>query len=126
MNLFGLIYIRDSVPIATGGARRFRFCLSAYHNAGLSVQRAKLISANALGRGGDYKFHPNGIRTLEIRSLGRLAQGSMLSCCFPEAALAKPGSSNTTHESLAISLKLMATSGLSVFTRISVPARTVL
>src|SRR5688572_32655695 len=52
-----------------------RFCLSAYHNAGLSVQRAKLISANARGGGRDYKLHPNGIRTLEIRSLGRLAQG---------------------------------------------------
>jgi hypothetical protein len=33
--------------------------------------------------------------------------------------VAKPGSSNTTHESLAISLKLIATSGLSVFTRIN-------
>ncbi|MNC93138.1 hypothetical protein D3C83_96980 [compost metagenome] len=55
-----------------------------------------------------------------------LRRASMLSCCFPEVALAKPGSSNTTHESLAISLKLSATSGLSVFTRISVPARTVL
>src|SRR5205085_9410835 len=43
-----------------------------------------------------------------------------------ESALVKPGSSNTTHESLAISVKLIATSGLSVFTRISVPARTVL
>ena len=52
-----------------------RFCLSAYRNAGLSVQRAKLIPANALGGGRDYQFHPNGIRTLEIRSLGRLAQG---------------------------------------------------
>src|SRR6187401_2436818 len=55
-----------------------------------------------------------------------LRRASRLSCCFPEAALAKPGSSNTTHESLAISVRLMATSGLSVFTRISVPARTVL
>src|ERR671912_1575531 len=52
-----------------------RFCLSAYHNAGLSVRRAKLISANALRAGRDYQFHPDGIRTLEIRSLGRLAQG---------------------------------------------------
>src|SRR6478609_2803506 len=55
-----------------------------------------------------------------------LRRASMLSCCFPEVALAKPGSSNTTHESLAISVRPMATSGLSVFTRISVPARTVL
>src|SRR5215510_1456329 len=55
-----------------------------------------------------------------------LRRASMLSCCFPEVALAKPGSSNTTHESLAISVKLNETSGLSVFTRISVPARTVL
>src|SRR5688572_14000443 len=52
-----------------------RFCLSAYRNAGLSVQRAKLIASNALGGGWDYQLHPNGIRTLEIRSLGRLAQG---------------------------------------------------
>src|SRR5215469_2130241 len=51
-----------------------------------------------------------------------LRRASMLSCCFPEVALAKPGSSNTTHESLAISLKLIETSGLSVFTRISVPS----
>src|ERR1700722_17144361 len=43
-----------------------------------------------------------------------LRRASMLSCCFPEVALAKPGSSNTTHESLAISLKLIETSGLSV------------
>ena len=50
-------------------------CLSAYRNAGLSVQRAKLIDANALGGGRDYQFHPNGIRSLEIRSLGRLTQG---------------------------------------------------
>jgi hypothetical protein len=35
-----------------------------------------------------------------------------------EVALAKPGNSNTTHESLAISVRLMATSGLSVFTRL--------
>src|ERR1700681_31470 len=41
-----------------------------------------------------------------------LRRASMLSCCFPEVALAKPGSSNTTHEPLAISDKLMATSGL--------------
>src|SRR5262249_42972218 len=54
-----------------------------------------------------------------------LRRASRLSCCFPEVALAKPGSSNTTHESLAISVKLIETSGLSVFTRISVPARTV-
>src|SRR5438876_11606746 len=50
-------------------------CLSPYRNAGLSIQRAKLIDANALGGGRDYQFHPDGIRTLEIRSLGRLAQG---------------------------------------------------
>jgi len=41
----------------------------------LSIQRAKLIDANALGGGRDYQFHTDGIRTLEIRSLGRLAQG---------------------------------------------------
>src|SRR6187455_1386238 len=52
-----------------------RFYLSAYHDAGLSVRRAKLIPANALGGGRDYQFHPDGIRSLEIRSLGRLAQG---------------------------------------------------
>src|SRR5687767_13048960 len=64
--------------------RWLRFGLSAYHNAGLSVQRAKLISANALGGDRDYKLHPDGIRTLEIRSLGRLAQGV-------EAVLLLPG-----------------------------------
>src|SRR5215813_12627237 len=50
-------------------------CLSPYRNAGLSIRRAKLIHANALGGGRNYQFHPDGIRTLEIRSLGRLAQG---------------------------------------------------
>src|SRR5580704_11292143 len=50
-------------------------CLSPYRNAGLNIQRAKLISANALRGGRDYQFHPDGIRSLEIRSLGRLAQG---------------------------------------------------
>src|SRR5215831_10141559 len=49
-------------------------CLSPYRNAGLST-RVKLIHANALGGGRDDQFHPDGIRTLEIRSLGRLAQG---------------------------------------------------
>ncbi len=55
-----------------------------------------------------------------------LRNASRLSCFVPEAALAKPGSSKTTHESLFISLKERATSRLSVFTSISVPARTVL
>src|SRR5215467_16212390 len=100
-------------------------CLSPYRNAGLSIQRAKLIDANAFGGGRDYQFHPDGIRTLEYEVSVALRRASMLSCCFPEVAVAKPGSSNTTHESLAISLKLIETSGLSVFTRISVPARTV-
>src|SRR6185436_7904524 len=55
-----------------------------------------------------------------------LRNASMLSCFVPEAALAKPGSSNMIHESLFISLRLRETSGLSVFTRISIPERTVL
>src|ERR1044072_5038976 len=59
--------------IAVRGDDPFR--LSAYRNAGLSVRRAKLISANALGGGRDDQFHPDRIRRLEIRSLGRLAQG---------------------------------------------------
>src|SRR4029078_12574863 len=42
-------------------------CLSPYRNAGLSIQRAKLIDPNAFGGGRDYQFHPDGIRTLEIR-----------------------------------------------------------
>src|SRR5262245_11606765 len=50
-------------------------CLSPDRNAGLSIRRAKLILANAFGGGRDDQFHPDGIRTLEIRSLGRLAQG---------------------------------------------------
>jgi hypothetical protein len=40
--------------------------LSAYRDAGFSIQRAKLIPANAIGGGRDYQFHPDGIRTLEI------------------------------------------------------------
>src|SRR5690606_3699080 len=59
-------------------------CLAAYRNAGLSIQRTKLIDANAVGGGRDYQFHPHGIRTFEIRSLGRLAQGV-------EAVLLLPG-----------------------------------
>jgi hypothetical protein len=50
----------------------------------------------------------------------------MLSCFVPESALAKPGSSNITHEPLFISLRLNETSGLSVFTRISVDTNFVL
>src|SRR5262245_2790860 len=50
-------------------------CLSPYCYAGLSIRRAKLIHANSLGGGLDYQSHPNVIRTLEIRSLCRLAQG---------------------------------------------------
>src|SRR5436190_14170254 len=70
---FRIIAVRGDGPV----------CLSAYRNAGLSVQRAKLIPANALGGGRDYQFHPNGIRTLEIRSLGRLAQGVDAVLLFP-------------------------------------------
>lgn len=55
-----------------------------------------------------------------------LRNASRLSCFVPESDLAKPGSSKITHESLFISLRLKETSGLSVLTRISVPARTVL
>ena len=55
-----------------------------------------------------------------------LRKASRLSCFVPEAALAKPGSSNRTQESLFISLRLREISRLSVFTLISVPARTVL
>src|SRR5690606_8165196 len=58
--------------------------LSAYGNAGLSIHRAKLIDAHALGGGRDYQLHPDRIRTLEIRSLGRVAQGV-------EAVLLLPG-----------------------------------
>src|SRR5690348_9172568 len=50
----------------------------------------------------------------------------MLPCSVPEPALVKPGSSNRTHESLFISLRLRETSRRSVLTSISVPARTVL
>src|SRR5678810_1227544 len=50
----------------------------------------------------------------------------MLGCSVPEAALVKPGSSNMTHDPWSISARLRETTGLSVFTRISVPARTVL
>src|SRR6188508_816666 len=50
----------------------------------------------------------------------------MLGCSVPEAALLKPGSSNMTHDPWSISARLRETTCLSVFTRISVPARTVL
>src|SRR5678809_1423447 len=74
--LNGLSAAQKSPRLAQGAlvSPRKRY-LSSYHNAGLSVLRAKLIHANALGGGRDYQFHPDGIRTLEIRSLGRLAQG---------------------------------------------------
>ena len=55
-----------------------------------------------------------------------LRNASMLGCSVPEAALVKPGSSNRTHDPWSISARLRETSCLSVFTRISVPARTVL
>ena len=55
-----------------------------------------------------------------------LRKASMLSCSVPEAALVKPGSSNMTQEPWFISLTLRETSGRSVLTSISVPARTLL
>src|SRR6186713_2152691 len=79
-----------------------------------------------LGAVGITSFTQTASGALKYEVSVALRRASRLSCCFPEAALAKPGSSNTTHESLAISVKPMATSGLSVFTRISVPERTVL
>jgi hypothetical protein len=47
---------KDRARTSTHGdtPRDFLNCLSAYHNAGLSIQRAKLIPANALGGGRDY------------------------------------------------------------------------
>src|SRR5215813_4689095 len=64
-------------PARAGGFVQFanKVLLSPYRNAGLSIRRAKLIHANALGSSRNYQFHPDAIRTLEIRSLGRLAQG---------------------------------------------------
>src|SRR4030095_6551770 len=50
----------------------------------------------------------------------------MLGCSVPEAALVKPGTSNITQYPWSISARLRETCCLSVFTRISVPARTVL
>src|SRR6204780_293703 len=74
--LNGLSAAQKSPRLAPGALFSSRIrCLSPYRNAGLSNRRAKLIHANALGGGRDYQFHPDGIRTLEIRSLGRLAQG---------------------------------------------------
>src|SRR5262249_50053268 len=83
--LNGLSAAQKSPRLAQGAlvSPRKRY-LSPYRNAGLSIRRAKLIHANALGGGRDYQFHPDGIRTLEIRSLGRLAQGV-------EAVLLLPG-----------------------------------
>src|SRR6185369_17954715 len=83
--LNGLSSAQKSPRLAQGAlvSPRKRY-LSSYHNAGLSVLRAKLIHADALGGGRDYQFHPDCIRTLEIRSLGRLAQGV-------EAVLLLPG-----------------------------------
>src|SRR5262245_64908274 len=82
--LNGLSAAQKSPRLAPGAFLSSRIrCLSSYRNAGLST-RVKLIHANALGGGRDYQFHPDGIRTLEIRSLGRLAQGV-------EAVLLLPG-----------------------------------
>src|SRR3954469_17858899 len=55
-----------------------------------------------------------------------LRNASMLGCSVPEAALLKPGSSNMTQDPWSISARLRETCCLSVFTRISSPARTVL
>ena len=56
--------------------------------------------------------------SLAVRSASRLV------CCVPEAAVVKPGSWKITHEPLSSSDSLRDTSGLSVVTLISVPART--
>ena len=58
--LNGLSAAQKSPRLAPGALFSSRIrCLSPYRNGG----------------GRDYQFHPDGIRTLEIRSLGRLAQG---------------------------------------------------
>lgn len=75
---------------------------------------------------GDYQLDPGGVLVPEIGGLARLAQCVQAVLLRPGPELAKPGSSKITHESLFISLKLKETSGLSVFTWISVPARSVL
>ena len=56
--------------------------------------------------------------SLAVRSASRLV------CGVPEAAVLKPGSWKITHEPLSSSDSLRDTSGLSVVTLISVPART--
>jgi hypothetical protein len=56
--------------------------LSAYRIAGLSVQRAKLISANALGGGRDYQFTQTASGPLKYEVSVALRRASMLSCCF--------------------------------------------
>src|ERR1700730_17937949 len=95
--------------------------------AGLcSVREERAHRLTVMGPVGITSFTQTASGPLKYEVSVALRRASMLSCCFPEVALAKPGSSNTTHESLSISVKLIETSGLSVFTRISVPARTVL
>lgn len=78
------------------------------------------------GSSGTTSFSPRASLSLTYEVSLALRNASTLSCFVPEDALAKPGSSNVTHESLFISLGLRETSGLSFFTWISVPPRTVL
>src|SRR5690606_3560936 len=61
-----------------------RLDLSPHHDTGLAVQRSELIPSNALRRGRNDQLHPDSVRSLVKRGLGRLAQGV-------EARLLLPG-----------------------------------
>src|SRR5690606_24297203 len=62
-----------------------RLDLSPHHDTGLAVQRSELIPSNAFRRGRNDQLHPDSVRSLVKRGLGRLAQGV-------EARLLLPGS----------------------------------
>ena len=96
--------------------------LSADRHADLQIRWTN----NLHDRRSRHQLDPEGIPVPEPGSLVRLAQRVKLRCSVPEAAWAKPGRSKMTHEPLSISARLRVTSGLSVFTWISVPAFTVL
>jgi len=96
--------------------------LSADRYTGLQIRWTN----NRQRRLGHDQFDPEGIPAPEIRRRVRLAQCVHAGLFRSGGCFGETRSSNMTHDPWSISARLRETCCLSVFTRISVPARTVL
>src|SRR6476660_6505289 len=107
-------------PVALISSRNRSYLLTAIlacRSVGRTIGNGGLVATSLTQRASP---------TLKYDVVFAFRNASMLGCSVPEAALVKPGSSNMTHDTWSISARLRETCCLSVFTRISVPARTVL